>query len=170
MHCARDGSKFSELWRMQCAGVCRGAGARARCWMRGWMGVCGVVVVVAERAGVNNWSHCPFLDSYLQDFKVEVVGKYVVREHRDLVAVQIPSKSSPRSPHARTGVWVQAKKRRREREREKEKEREARNRVQQMQIGSSGRRGGGNERAENIKTVVSVSFFLMFFFRMHALC
>ena len=68
------------------------------------MPVCGVVVVVAERAAVNNWSHSPFLDSYLHSFKVDVVGKYVVREHLDLVAAQVPSKSPPRSPHARTGV------------------------------------------------------------------
>ena len=65
------------------------------------MGVCGVVVVVAERAGVNNWSHSPFLDSYLQGFKVEVVDKYVCREHLDPVAFQPPSKSPPPQP-ART--------------------------------------------------------------------
>ena len=84
------------------------------------MRVCGVVVVVEERAGVNNWSHCPFLDSYLQVFKVDIVGKYVVREHRDLVAPHGPSKSPPRSPHAQTGVGVQAKKRR-ERTRERKR-------------------------------------------------
>ena len=39
MHCARDGSKFSELWRMRCAGVCRGAGARMRA-LGAWLDVC----------------------------------------------------------------------------------------------------------------------------------
>lgn len=66
-----------------------------------------------------NWSHSPFLDSNLQFFKVAIVGKYVVREHRDQVVDQGPSKPPPRSPHARTGVGVQAKKRRRENERER---------------------------------------------------
>ena len=85
------------------------------------MCVCGVVVVVVERAGVNNWSHCPFLDSYLQDFKVDVLGKYVVREHLDLVAGQGPSKSPPRSP-ARTDGCVGASKEEKERERTRERE------------------------------------------------
>ena len=68
--------------------VCVGAQVHVHApWVCGWVGVCGVVVVVAERAGVNNWSHCPFLDSYLQVSKVEVLGKYVAREHLDLVVV-----------------------------------------------------------------------------------
>ena len=91
------------------------------------MPVCGVVVVVAERAGVNNWSHCPFLDSYLQFSKVDILGKYVVREHRDLVALQPPSKSPPRSPHARTGVGASEEEKKRERTRERE-ERESKTR------------------------------------------
>ena len=89
--------------------------------VHGWLRVCGVVVVMAERAGVNNWSHCPFLDSYLQSFKVDIVGKYVCREHRDLVVVQGPSKSPPRQPgtHGRLcGASEEEKEREGERGRE----------------------------------------------------
>ena len=42
-----------------------------------------------ERAGLNNGA-IPGFDSYLQDSKVDIVGKYVVWEHLDLVAVQVP--------------------------------------------------------------------------------
>lgn len=49
---------------------------------------CGVVVV--ERAGLNN-GVIPVFDSYLQSLKVGIVGKYVLREHLDLVAAQVPS-------------------------------------------------------------------------------
>lgn len=53
-----------------------------------WLDACRGVVVV-DRAGVNNGA-IPVFDSYLQSFKVDIVGKYVVREHLDLVALQVP--------------------------------------------------------------------------------
>ena len=54
-----------------------------------WLDACRGVVVV-ERAGLNNGA-IPVFDSYLQVFKVDIVDKYVLREHRDLVAAQVPS-------------------------------------------------------------------------------
>lgn len=54
-----------------------------------WLDACRGVVVV-ERAGLNN-GVIPVFVSYLQSVKVVILGKYVAREHRDLVAVQAPS-------------------------------------------------------------------------------
>ena len=142
--------------------VCVGAQVQVHApWVRGWVCVCGVVVV-AERAGVNNWSHARFWIPTYTRSRLRLLANMFCGS----TVIRLPSRYLAHAhPAARTHGRVCGCKRRREREREQEKEREqreSRKRVQQMQIHSRGRRGGRNERAEKITTVVSV-FFSSFF-------